>query len=126
MIGVLVLDEARGEDDARPHAAQHASQRDGVSRPDLEVGVSIELDEFDRGAEQRGGSLRFSDPLLGPAVRRRLAARAHDKVRRTPGASLERDHSAAAELDVIGMRPEGEHRRRIRRGVRRRLHRTDR
>ncbi len=53
MIGMLVLDETRREDDTRPHAPQNARQGDGVSRPDFEVGIPIELDELDRGPERR-------------------------------------------------------------------------
>jgi len=47
MIRMLVLDDAWGENDARPHPAQNPGQRDGMGRPDFEVGVSVELDELD-------------------------------------------------------------------------------
>ncbi len=122
MIRMLILDEARGENDARPHPAQNAGQRDGMGRPDFEVGVSIELDELDRRAEERRGSPRFSDALLGLAVRRRFAARAHDEMRRTPGKRLLHDHPAATELDVIRMCAEGQHRQSVRGVARCRLH----
>lgn len=69
MIGVLVFDGTGGEDDARPDAAQNTSQRDGVRGPDLEVSVTVEIDELDRGTKQRGRLLRLGGALLGPAVR---------------------------------------------------------
>src|SRR4051794_36464724 len=111
MIRMLVLGEARGENDARPHPAQNAGQRNGMGRPDFEMGVSIEFDEFDRRAEERCGSPRFSHALLGLAVRPRSAARAHDKMRRPPSKRLLRDPPAATELDVIWMCAEGQHSR---------------
>src|SRR3954447_23070132 len=107
MIRMLVLGGARGENDARPHPAQNAGQRNGMGRPDFEVGVSIEFDEFDRRAEERRSSPRFSHALLGLAVRTRFAARAPDKIRGTPNKHLLPDPPAATELDVIWMCAEG-------------------
>ena len=122
MIRMLVLGGARGENDARPHPAQNAGQRDGMGRPDFEVGVSIEFNEFDRRAEECRGSPRFSYALLGLAMRSRFAARAHDEMRRTPYKRLLRDHPAATELDVIWMCAEGQHSQGVRGGAQYRLH----
>ena len=55
-------------------------------------------------------SWHSSQSLLRRAVAGRLAARADDHVRRPPGAGLQGDDTAAAELDVVGMgsrRPAG-------------------
>src|ERR1051325_7531733 len=101
MIRMLVLDDAWGKNDARPHPAQNPGQRDRMGRPDFEVGVSVELDELDGRAEKRCCFLRFYAPSPWLAWRRRSAARAHDKRRRPPGKVFCHDPPAATELDVI-------------------------
>src|SRR5205814_9416116 len=111
MIRMLVLDDAWGENDARPHPAQNPGQRDGMGRPDFQVGVSVELDELDRRAEERRGSPRFCDALLRLAMRRRFAARAHNQMRRSPGKRFLHDHTAASELDFVSMCGLGEQRK---------------
>ena len=91
MVGVLVFNQARREHDARPHAPENTGQFDGVSDTDFEMGVAVELDEFERRAEQRGGFFCFGGSLRGRAVGCGFAARADDKMRRAAGARLARD-----------------------------------
>ena len=88
----------------------------------LEVGIAVELDQLQatRRAPCAGPALLQS--FLGRAVAGRLAARADDHVGRAPGAGLEGDDAAAAELDVVGMTTERQQGRRLRSGVRHRLH----
>src|SRR6476660_7694943 len=118
MIRMLVLDDAWDKNYARPDPAQNPGQRDGMGRPDFEVGVSVELDELDSRAEKRCGFPRFYDALLRLAMRRRFAARAHDQMRRPPGKRFLHDHPAATELDVIRMCAEGQHRQNVSGGTR--------
>ena len=96
-----------------------------VGGADLQVRVAVEFDEFDRRTQQRGGSFRASpNALRGRAVSAGFAARADDEVRRAAGAGFARDHAAAAEFDVVGMRAKGQQRRGFRQGFRCRLHRN--
>ena len=82
-----------------------------------EVGVAVEFEELERRAEQRRGPLGLRQSARsGVPWRRRLAARADDQVRRPPGAGLQHDDAAAAELDVVGMGAEGQQRRTLRQG----------
>ena len=61
-----------------------------MGRPDFEVGVSIEFDEFDRRAEESRLGRAFNYALLGLAMRCRFAAQ-DDEMRRTPYKRLLRD-----------------------------------
>ena len=108
--------------------ADHAGQADRVRGLLLEVGVAVELDELQRTRRAaRAPAWHSSQSLLRRAVGGRLAARADDQVRPArPARVSQRDDAAAAELDVVGMRAEGQQRRRLRRGCRRRLHRSGR
>ena len=116
MVRVLVLDEARRQHDGRPDPPEDARQLDRVGGADFQMGIAVEFEELERRTEQRGGPLGLERPLGGRAVRRRLAARADDQVRRPAGAGLPRDDAAAAEFDVVGVRAEGQQRRTLRQG----------
>src|ERR1017187_5752786 len=107
MVRVLVFNQTWRKHDARSHAAKDASQFDGVSGADFEVGIAIEFDEFNRRAEERGGFFCLGHSWVGRAVSSGFAARANDKVRRASGASLPRNHPAAREFNVVGMCAEG-------------------
>ncbi len=126
MVGVLVLDEAGGQHDPRPHPTDHAREPDRVGGADFQMGVAVELDELERRAEDGGGLLGLERPTLGGAVRPGLAPRADDQVRRPAASGLGDDDPAASELDVVGMGAECQERRAFRWGGRHRLHRTDR
>ena len=116
MIRVLVLDDGRRQHDGRPDPPEHARQPDRVRDADFQVGIAVELEELERRTEQRGAPLGLERPLGGRAVRRRLAPRADDQVRRPAGAGLQRDDAAAAELDVVGVGAERQERRTLRQG----------
>jgi len=108
VVGVLILNQTWRKHDAWSHTAQNASQFDGVSGADFEVSITIEFNEFNRCTEKRCGFFCLGHSLLGRAVSSGFAARTNDKIRRASGASLPRNHTAATEFDVIGMRAEGQ------------------
>ena len=74
VVGVLVLLETGRKNDAGPHAADDARQLEGVGGFHFEVSIAVELDEFNRGAEQLGGLFRLGGTLLRRAVGASLAA----------------------------------------------------
>ncbi len=84
--------------------------------------VAFEFKKLDRRAQKPGRLRGFGGPLFGRAVSPGFAARTDGQVRLATGAGLARDHAAAAEFDVVGMRAEGQQRREFK-GVRCRLHR---
>ena len=125
MVRMLVLHEARGENDARPHPAQNAGQRDGMGRPDFEVGVAVEFEEFDRRAEERRGSPRF----------RRRAAPAWPCVPASPREQTTKCAGRPASVSCAmtppqpnsmssGCAPKASSRQGVRAGARCRLHRS--
>ena len=87
----------------------------GAHPDDIEFGcggvIAVEFEELERRTEQRRTPLGLERPPGGSAMRRRLAPRADDQVRRPACASLQRDDTAAAELDVVGVGAECQKRR---------------
>ena len=110
---MLVFHQARRQHDAGPDAPDDPRQFDGVSGADFQVRVAVEFEKFDRGAQQRGGFFGLGGALLRRAVAAGFAARADDKMRLASGPGFLRDHAAAAEFDVVGMRAEGQQRREV-------------
>ena len=108
VIGMLIVHKRRGKHDARPHAPQDAGELDGMGSADFEMGIAVEFDEFDRGAEQGRGASGFDVRLLGRAVAARFAARADDEMGGPAGARFVGDHAAAPELDVVRVGAEGQ------------------
>ena len=111
MVGVLVLDRRRGQDDGRTQPPDHAGQADRVGGLLLEVGVAVELDELQRRAEHAprpgsASSVRSSGvPWVADSPREQTTRCAGRPARVSSG-----DDAAAAELDVVGMssrRPAG-------------------
>src|ERR1051326_7384196 len=129
VIRMLVLHEAWREDESRTNPANDRGEFDGVRGADLEMRITVELEELDRDAENFRCLLRFNDALLRSAVRASLAMRTHDEVHCAASACLACDHAAAAELDVVGMSAESEDRGsggRFSRGFPCRLHQSGR
>ena len=102
VVGVLIEGGGWGEEDARAALANDAGEGDGVGGADFEVGVAIEVEEFERCAEERGGGLGFFGALIGGAVGGGLAVGADEEVCGAAGAGFLGDDGAAAELDVVG------------------------
>ena len=92
----------------------------------FEVGISIELDEFNRRAQQRGGFFCLRGSLYRGAMGASFAARAYHKVGRTSRAGCARNHAATSEFDVIGVGAKSQQRRMFRGRVRCRLHQSGR
>ncbi|MGC4081631.1 MAG: hypothetical protein QM736_05835 [Vicinamibacterales bacterium] len=108
MVRVLVGFGRRSEDDAGADGADDRGEFECVGVAELEVRVAVELDELDLRAEELGGSFGFLRAFGGRAVGASLAARADGEVRRATGLRLARDDATGAELDVVGMRAEGQ------------------
>ena len=123
VVGVLVLDRGGRQHDGRPQPPDHAGEPDRVGGLGFQAGVTVELDQLQRRAQNRRRVPALQGALLGGAMGGRLAARADDHVDRAAGADLQGDDAAAAELDVVGMGAEGHQGRRLSSGVRHRLHR---
>ena len=126
MVRVLVLDEARRQDDRRPDPPEHARQPDRVRGADFQVRIAVQLDEFERRAEQRGSPLGLGVPLGGRAVRRRLAPRADNQVRRPAGAVSSATTPPQPNSMSSGWAPKARSGAAFRRVVRCRLHRPGR
>ena len=107
---MLILPERGGEDETRLHPADDRGELEGVGGLEFELGVAVERDELDRGAEQLGGAFRLGGALRGCAVGAGLAAGADDQVHVPAGAGFLRDDAADAELEVVWVRAEGEER----------------
>ena len=75
-----------------------------------EVRVAAEIDELDGGAEDRSGFFSLLRAFGGRAVCAGFAARADDEMGGVAGLGFARDDAAATELDVVGVRAEGEKR----------------
>ncbi len=110
VVGVLIFDQGRREHQRRAMTAEQSREAQRVRGADLEAGVSVELDKFERGAEQRSGAFGLGDALGGSAVAAGLATRADDEVGRAAGACFEGDNGADSKLDVIGVGSENEER----------------
>ena len=133
MVGVLVAGQARGEHYPRPDPPDDRGQGQDMGRLGLEPRVPVELDILERRPEQGRGPTGLPGPHGRGAVRRRFAPRADDQVRGATRQGLARDDPAARELDVVGVRAEGEQGRRaggpgpgLRACLRSRLHRIGR
>jgi hypothetical protein len=72
------------------------------------MGVTIQLDKFNRCAKECSGFLRLGHALRRCAVSSSFAPRADNEMRRATGAVFFRDDATAAEFDVVGMRAEGQ------------------
>ncbi len=116
MVGMLILLGGRREHESRTQAAKHGGEPDGVGGFDFEVGVAVELEEFDGGTEMFCGGLGFLRALGRRAVGARLATRADHEVHGPAGTGLAHDDATAAKFDVVGMGAEGDKRRAFRRG----------
>ena len=113
MIGMLVFHQARRQHDRRPHAPENGRQLDGVRGTDFKMGIAVELDEFQRRAQDLRGLFCLARCAVRRAVRAGLAARADDEVRRPARRGFRSAIDAAApEFDVVGVRAKREQRRR--------------
>ena len=110
MIGMLILNDAWSEDEARFEAPDNSGKLDRMSRPDFQMSITIQFDEFDCGAKKRRGFFGFSQAPVGRAVRTGFTQRANDKMHRTTELRFLRNHAAATEFDVVGMSAEREQR----------------
>jgi hypothetical protein len=108
MVRVLVLDEARREDDPGPilrmmaaSLSAWAALASSWASPSSSTNSSV--------APRIAAAFRASaERTAGVPCGRGLAAGADDEVGGPPGARLGGDHAPAAELDVVGMRAEGQ------------------
>jgi hypothetical protein len=75
-----------------------------------EVGVAVEFGELEGGPEDLGGGLGLAGADGGCAVGAGLAAGTNNQMDGPAGAGLTGDDAAGAELEVVGVRPEGEER----------------
>ncbi len=111
---MLVFHQTRREHRAWAHPPQDSSQLDCMSGANFQACVAIQLDKFDGRAQQRRGFFGFGGALFGRAVGSGFAARGDDQMRFASGASLARDNAAAAEFDVVRVRPKSQQRPQIR------------
>jgi hypothetical protein len=113
VIGVLVFHQTWRQQDLRLHAPQYGGQSNRMRGAQLQVGISVELNYFNRRAEYFGSSLCFAYSFLRRAVSRRFSTRTDNEVCRMPGASCLRDNAPASEFNIIGMRAKRQERRSI-------------
>lgn len=123
VIGVLILNGCGSKHDAGPDSADDSRELDRVDRFDLQMRITIQFDKLDRRAKDRRGGMGFLQSLIRRSVRARFTLGADDEMNRTTRIRLARDHTAAAELDIIRMRAKYQDRRQIMLGIRCRLHR---
>jgi len=108
VVGVLVLDEGGGEDDGGLVLADFGGEGEGVLRVELEVGVAVEVKEFDRGAEEVGGALCLGGADVGGAVGGGFAFGAEDEVALAAVGGFFSDERCDGEFEVVGVSGEGE------------------
>jgi hypothetical protein len=106
MIRVLILYVAWREHSHRPRAANNVGQLNCMGGANFQMRVAVKFDELNRGTKQSRRFHRFSGALFGCAFAGRVAQRTDNTVSRASGANFLGNHSAAAKLDVIGMRAE--------------------
>ena len=100
------------------HAADDARQFDGVGGANFKMRITVQFDKLNRCAEKCGGFFCLGNALCGRAMSPGFTARANDKMRRATGEGFFRDDAAASKFDVVGMRAEGQQRRKFRTGFR--------
>lgn len=123
VIGVLILNGCGSEHDAGPDLADDAREFDRVDRLHLKMSITIEFDKLDRRVKDRRRRFGFLHSLIRRSIRSRFPLGADNEMDRAPRGRFARDHTAAAELDIIRMRAKRKDRRQIMLGIRCRLHR---
>ena len=109
VVGMLVLLKRRREDDGAGLVRRMMSgELDGMRGANLQMRIAIELDEFHRCAQKRGGVFGFGGAFGRCAIGPALAAGTHDEVNGTAGASFAGDDSPAAEFDIVRMSAKGQ------------------
>ena len=108
MVRMLIFNQARREDNARPHAPNDACQFDGVSNTNFKVRIAVQFDKFKPGTQEHGGPVRLNHPLSRRAVGSSFAARANHELRCATSVGFFRNDTATPKLDVVRVCAKGQ------------------
>jgi hypothetical protein len=103
MIGMLILDRARSQDERRTVLSDQPRQRQNIAGVYLEMGVAAQVQKLDSCAQGLGGRPGLAGSDCRCPVRRRLAPGADNQARPSSGCGLKRDDCPAPKLDIVGI-----------------------
>ena len=113
VIRMLVFQETRRQDDARPQPPDDFGKLQGVLHALLQERIPVQDHELQGRPKDRGGFPGLERPLPGRAVRRRLPPGTDNQMRGTPRLRFACDDASAAKFNVVGMGAEYEQGRRL-------------
>src|SRR5271156_2540886 len=105
---MLIVNQTRGQHSARTKTADNPRQFNCVNGAKFQLSITIELDEFNRCAQQSSGFFCLSYSLSGCAMSSSLTARTNDKMHFAPGTRFAGDDAAAPKFNIVGVCAKGQ------------------